>query len=161
MSAQRPGRSARLRVPALLAGFVERWGVAPLLLAAYLVALALVGFWPTPVDRGISGITWAVIRGAHTLGASWVSYAHVEALANVLWFVPLGALLALALPRGRRGWALPIAVAASGLIELGQAVLLPARTSSLLDVLANSLGAALGVAAVLLAGRAKSRPAPD
>ncbi len=75
---------------------------------------------------------------------------------NVLFFAPLGFLLAWG--RGRR-WL--FAAALLGLlltlaIESAQHVI-PGRDSSALDVVANSLGAALGAAAALALGRRRTR----
>ena len=79
----------------------------------------------------------------------WLTYGVIEFCANILLFVPFGVILALALPTRRR-LVLPIALAVTVVIELGQAVLLTQRTPSLRDVLANFLGAAVGLLAVLV-----------
>jgi VanZ family protein len=74
-----------------------------------------------------------------------------DVAANLLGYVPLGALLALALARdGRRGlhtgwWAVLAASLLSYLLEAGQG-LLPQRVPSLLDWLLNSAGATAGAA---------------
>ena len=73
----------------------------------------------------------------------------MEFTAHVLLFLPLGLLLAAATNRGSRLLALTVCIAASLTIELGQAIFLPARFASPLDVLANSMGAAIGVMIVV------------
>lgn len=123
-------------------------------LCAYLVALGVVGLGAKAVDAPYdaavtTGIDWA--RGA---GLEDLRYGHVEALANLAFFLPLGALLALLLPR--RGWWLA-AVVGFGLslaIEAAQLLLLSARTPHLRDVLFNTAGATIGALAVRLLGRA-------
>lgn len=126
--------------------------VVALLFVAYAAALALIAFWPAPVDRGAKGLLDAIERWIPLL-----SYELIEFSANVVMFVPLGFLLAVLLRR-RRWLVLPLAIAVTLLIEVGQALLLPERTPSLRDVVANTAGAAIGLAVVLLITR---RAAPE
>ncbi len=108
-------------------------------LGVYAVVLALIGFWPSPVDRG---------TGAFLLWLGRVvplfSYARLEFLSNVILFVPLGVLVARLL-RVRRYLAIGVGLLVSAGIELIQWLLLPARTPSPVDVLANTIGTAFGV----------------
>jgi glycopeptide antibiotics resistance protein len=99
-----------------------------------------------PVDSGARGLLWAVLRQLRARGLGWIDYSLVEASANVLLFVPFGFLLGVLGGRGagRRLLMLAVCVASSVAIELGQAVLLPARFASLGDIAANSLGAVVG-----------------
>ncbi|MEZ3159162.1 VanZ family protein [Microbacterium sp. BWT-B31] len=113
---------------------------------AYLVALAAVAFWPTPVDRGASGLLDAITRAV-----PWLTYDLIEVTANLLLFVPFGGLLALVVTP--RGLVVPIAFAATLAIETLQALLLSERTPSVRDVVANTLGATLGLLLVLLVQR--------
>ncbi len=91
------------------------------------------------------------------LAAPWPSHATVFDLTlNVLAYLPIGLLLALALhPRLRGATAFVAAVALAGGVSVlleGLQNYLPARIASNLDVLTNVAGAALGAAAgVLLA----------
>jgi VanZ family protein len=85
------------------------------------------------------------VTGALTFGRAAVSFREAEALANLLLFVPLGALLPLALPRVLLLGLLCGAAAASAGIEVAQYVLLPARVPSMLDVIMNTAGAAVGL----------------
>lgn len=121
------------------------------LLALYGVALALIAFWPEPVDRGASG----VLRGI-TRAVPWLTYDVIETTSNVLLFVPLGVLLAFVIPR-QRGLIVPLALATTLVIETGQALFLAARTPSLRDVIANVLGATIGLALVWLRERRQAR----
>lgn len=85
---------------------------------------------------------------ARTLGSLGLHAA--EFAANIALFVPLGLLVALLLPR-RRWWVALVALVALSLgIEIVQAVALSFRQPSPRDVLANSVGAAIGVGASLL-----------
>jgi len=111
------------------------------------VLLALIAFWPTPVDRGASGLLEAITRAI-----PWLTYDVIETTANVALFVPFGVLLALVLPL-HRGLVVPIALATTLVIESGQALLLSERTPSLRDIVANVLGAAIGLAIVHLMER--------
>ncbi|WP_019180948.1 VanZ family protein [Microbacterium yannicii] len=114
-------------------------------LVAYVVALTLIALWPTPVDRGAAGLLSAITRTV-----PWLTYDVIETAANVVLFVPFGVLLTLVRPRSSSPWwVLGIALAATVAIELAQAVLLPERTPSERDVLANLCGAAIGLGAVL------------
>jgi glycopeptide antibiotics resistance protein len=116
------------------------------LLAAYVVALALIAFWPTPVDKNLGGglstaLQWIYDQG----GPRWLRYNTVEFFSNVVLFLPIG-LFVTALARPGRWWlALLFGLGATITIELGQHVFLPARFASVFDLLANTLGAALGL----------------
>ncbi|GAA1982609.1 hypothetical protein GCM10009777_15490 [Microbacterium pumilum] len=137
--------------PAIAAtGRHRRW-IWRTLAAGYGLALILIAFWPTPVDRPARGLLWSISEAV-----PWLTYDVIEFGANVLLFVPLGILLALAL-RSRRGWVMPIALAVTVLIESGQALFLAERTASIRDVIANSLGAGIGLALVLLVTRRRMR----
>nr|WP_242061524.1 VanZ family protein [Microbacterium ureisolvens] len=113
------------------------------------MALALIAFWPTPVDRGAAGLLRTISRAV-----PWLTYDVIEMTANIVLFVPLGILLALALPL-HRGLVLPIALATTLVIESCQALFLTERTPSLRDIVANVLGASIGLALVLLLERRK------
>lgn len=121
------------------------------LAGAYGVALLLVGLWPSHVDRNLDAVnrpptTWIIgifdLTPAHGYGVG-------EFSANVLLLVPVG-LIAMAL-MPRLSW-VQLTLGAgilSVLIEFAQTSLLPDRTGSLRDVVANTLGACLGATAVL------------
>jgi glycopeptide antibiotics resistance protein len=114
------------------------------------VVLALIAFWPVPVDQGASGF----LRSISSV-VPWLTYDVIETGANVLLFVPFGVLLALALPL-QRGLVVPLALATTLVIESGQALFLADRTPSLRDIVANVLGAAIGLAIVILIERRKT-----
>lgn len=123
------------------------------LLAAsvYGVALLLIAAWPTHVDENLDVLntapaTWLIDHGLPPNR----TYELIETSANVLLFVPFGVLLMLG--SLRMTW---LRVAAVGLvvsagIEILQAVALPGRTANVDDVVANTLGAAIGALGVVL-----------
>ncbi len=75
-----------------------RWAAA----GTYAVALVVVAFWPTPVDRPAAGLIAEVVAWCHAHGFAFVSHSFFEQAANVALFVPLGAVLAsLMHPAGR------------------------------------------------------------
>lgn len=117
------------------------------LLAAYGLILALIAFWPVPLDRGASGLLRAISQVV-----PWLTYDVIETTANVALFVPFGVLLALALPLDR-GLVVPLALLATLAIESGQALFLAERTPSLRDVVANVVGAGIGLAIVRVVER--------
>ncbi|GAB2698687.1 VanZ family protein [Microbacterium marinum] len=119
-----------------------------LLLLAYLVALALTAFWPTPVDAGLAPLLETVTRHFPV-----VTHARVEFAANIALFLPIGVLLPLMMPRTL---VLPVALVATVAIESTQALLLDARVPSVLDIIANTTGACLGLL-ILEAFRARRR----
>lgn len=82
---------------------------------------------------------------------------HYGVLLNVLLFVPVGALLA-ALLRGRWWAAVLVAGLCSAVIEVVQSRWLE-RIGSVDDLVANTLGAALGALALTLRRRHRSRRA--
>lgn len=115
------------------------WRDARAWLIGYVAALTAIAFWPVPVDSGAGPLLRAITRIFPIL-----TYHVIEFGANVLLFVPLGFLMALLLPR-KRYLVLPIALIATVSIEGLQGVFLGARTSSVLDVVANATGACVGL----------------
>ena len=122
---------------------------AVVLFASYLALLALVGFWPTPVERPVAGILrgFLLFLQEQPLTAG-IRSGHVEAAANVVLFVPLGVLAAFLLP-ARRWWLAVVAgLLGSAAIEAVQFLVLDQRQGGLRDVATNTLGALLGALAV-------------
>lgn len=118
---------------------------------AYLVALALIAFWPTPVDRGAHGSISSVVFWLHAHGVpAWLDYAVIEFSANIALFVPVGLLVVVLV--GARHWGLGPMIGAgiSCSIELGQLLFLPGRFATINDVIANTLGALLGTAVAIV-----------
>ncbi len=127
-----------------------------MLLTLYLAALGCIGFWPTPVDRPLSGFLDDVFSALHeNVLTAGINYDVVEGTANVILFFPLGLFLALLLPV-RRWWLAALAgLFTSVAIEAVQYLLLSQRQASLRDVMNNALGALLGALVVRLA---RTRP---
>lgn len=129
-----------------------KWGqsnaerVARVLLAVYLVVLAGVAFWPTPVDRPVAGRLQTVLFALHEAGLPiLINYSFVEFASNILMFAPIGALAALAFPALHRGRIVLSAFLVSCGIELGQLLFLHDRVPSAMDIVANTSGAMLGI----------------
>ncbi|TFC93330.1 VanZ family protein [Cryobacterium sp. TMT3-29-2] len=132
---------------------------APWLMLVYLIALAFIAFWPVPVDRDAHDSLLAVLDWLQVHGApAWVGYRLVEFVANIALFVPVG--LFVTIMTGARGWWLAVMVgfAASCTIELGQLIFNPDRFATVSDVIANTVGTAVGAAlglVLLRGGRAR------
>ncbi len=122
------------------------------ILAAMMVPLALIAFWPSPVDEPVQGELASLLSFLHTHGIpQWFNYQFVEASANVALFIPLGAVAALAFTE-KRWWKIgAFGLMASGVIELGQLLFLHNRFASPLDVVTNTGGAVIGAVLALTA----------
>lgn len=115
-------------------------------LAVMLAVLALIGFWPTPVDAPAQGGIASVLGFLHAHGIpGWINYSFVERSANVALFIPFGIAAALAYPDKRWWQNAALGMAVSGCMELGQLLFLHNRFSSLVDVVTNSGGTVIGV----------------
>jgi glycopeptide antibiotics resistance protein len=122
-----------------------------MLTGAYVLVLGAIGLWKSPVDQHFAVVRLRpVVWMADLLGLTVPqSYTAVEAGANVVLFIPLGALVLL----WRRDWtwlhATLVAFATTALIETGQQVLRPERFASMSDIVANTLGGAVGALLVV------------
>jgi len=129
---------------------LRRHPLLALFTIGYLAVVAWVTLGPQPLDAGGSRALFRLLRffGNHD-ATQWITYDRVQFLANVAMFVPIGLLFLLVL--GRRLWWLAIAggVLATVIIELSQRGI-PGRVSDPNDVLANSVGAVIGVLAALV-----------
>ncbi|WP_082924565.1 VanZ family protein [Paenarthrobacter nicotinovorans] len=131
-------------------------------LAAYLLVLAVVGFWPTPVDKPVAGTIGSVLGFLHHHGVpEWFGYHFLEMTANIGLFVPFGILVAMAIPE--KGWwyAGGLGALTSLSVEAGQLIFITARFSSPIDLVTNSLGAVIGVAIVRLPAQRNSSQPPE
>jgi VanZ family protein len=118
--------------------------LAGVLLGIILVVVAVIVFWPGPPDRNGQVALRGFLNYAHWHGLPRrIDYNLIQNLSNVVMFVPIGLLGALALYR--RNYLIVIyAGLTSGLIESVQ-LILPDRVSSWQDITANSIGAFLGL----------------
>lgn len=135
------------------------------LTCVYLVLLALVAFWPTPVDREARDLIGSFVGWMQRHGApGWMRYRTIEFGANIALFVPVGLFVTILVGAHRWWLGLVIGFAASCTIEFGQLVFLPARFASINDVVANTAGAAtgalLGVLVLLASSLGAAQPAP-
>jgi glycopeptide antibiotics resistance protein len=129
--------------------------------AVYLVALALITQWPTPMDSGTTNTITTVLAWFHAHGVpQWVNYELIEFTANIALFLPVG-LLGVVLVGVDRWWLTVVAgLLLSSVIELNQLLFLPSRFPTPIDVLANTTGAVLGALVAVLAIDAASRRRP-
>lgn len=107
-------------------------------LTAYAVALAVILLSPLSYSSIVHALG-DLARDGLSLG--WVRDGMVEMGANIALFMPLGLLLTLSTARPWVGAAWGLVVSACA--ELAQ-VLIPGRVTSLRDLFANTLGAAIG-----------------
>ena len=134
--------------------------VSAILLAAFVVVVAIITLWPGPPDPGGQQALKAFLSRAHQRGLlTLITFGGIEFGANVLMFIPIGTFGALALAKMR--WLIvPAAIAASAIIEVIQATLMPERFGTPQDVVANGLGALIGyllACLVVQAVRARTR----
>lgn len=116
-----------------------------------LAAMLVIAFWPTPVDARFDGLLFRWLGDLHSAGAPlWFDYTFVEVTANVVLFVPLGALIAAVMWPSLWWTSGVLGLALSLVIEFGQYVLLPHRFASAGDLAANTLGALCGGAITAL-----------
>lgn len=122
-------------------------------LAAMMVPLALIAFWPSPVDQPVQGQLASVLAYLHRHGTpAWFNYSFMEAAANVALFIPLGLVSSLSFPKNAWWLIGSLGFAFSCFIELGQLLFLNDRFASLSDVVTNTGGAFMGA---LLARRVR------
>ena len=111
-------------------------------LAVYLALVARMTLWPAPASPSTFDLVRELLAWLSRIGVP-LSYAGLEAGANVLMFVPFGVLVGLLV---RRIWLVVLlGFCLSAAIELTQLLLLPTRFATVQDVAMNTLGAALGV----------------
>ena len=112
-------------------------------------ALYAAGLWwmtlrPSIYDAEVGGILGRLLELFRSSPATaWITFDVVEVAANVAMFVPLG-LLVVAW-RGPWWLALVLGVTVSSAIELTQLWFLPTRVADVGDVVANTLGAVIGL----------------
>lgn len=121
------------------------------LLVGYLLFVGFTVWLPAAVSAKVTGLVgilaqWVASRGI----ASYQSSAVVlEVVANVVLFVPVGLLVALAWTRLRLWQVVAIGAAMSVVIETAQGVM-PSRFPTVSDVIANTLGTFIGAAIVAI-----------
>jgi glycopeptide antibiotics resistance protein len=116
----------------------------------YLGVVAFITLGPQPLDEGTDSLVWRLLRFvARFESLHWLTYSVLEFLANVAMFVPVGLFVLLLL--GRRRWwlATVLGIGLTCGIEFTQ-MFLPTRVSDPRDILANSVGAFIGVIVALV-----------
>ncbi|MBP1232525.1 glycopeptide antibiotics resistance protein [Arthrobacter sp. PvP102] len=123
-----------------------------------LVPLAMVAFWPTPVDQPVQGELAGFLILIQALGIPrWVNYSLIEASANIVLFVPVGLVVSQAFP-SKRIWRLgAFGLVVSSCMELGQQLLLHDRFASPLDLVTNAAGCVIGALAARVSVRELKR----
>lgn len=144
---------------------LENYQLWRFVLIAMLVPLALIAFWPSPVDQPVQGQLAAVLKFLHRHGIpTWFNYTFVEASANVALFVPVGVVSSLAFPSWPWWKTGAFGLLISCCMELGQLLFLHDRFPSPVDLVTNTSGAVIGAllaAAVLKAVQVRRLPAAD
>jgi glycopeptide antibiotics resistance protein len=132
--------------------------LARVLLPLYLAIVFLIVFSPSGGEtQGTGLVAWVVARIDELHTAHESAYVVLEILANVAMFVPFGVLVWLAFTRPRWWLVVLFGFATTVTIELVQTTM-PTRYSTVSDVIANTLGAFIGVFLVrALAGRVVRR----
>lgn len=140
--------------------FLRNYRLCRRVLAGMLIPLALVAFWPSPVDKPVSGELSAVLHFLHVHGVpSWFNYTFVEAAANLVLFVPVGFVSRLAFPE-KHWWQIgAFGLLISSCIELGQLLFLHDRFASPSDIVTNTSGAVIGGLLAALGTQTQWRPA--
>ncbi|NQX06627.1 VanZ family protein [Rathayibacter sp. VKM Ac-2856] len=142
---------------------MRRSRILPVATLVYLGIVALITLTPAPYPAGQPS---ALVRGiiaflASTPVTSWFTFDVAEFTANVLMFVPLGALLAAQLPPRRRLLAAVIGLGVSVAIETIQLLALPSRVADVRDLVSNGTGALLGALLVVVLARSSLRLRKD
>lgn len=117
-------------------------------LVSYLIVLITTSLWPKPVDGEglLATITREVLRFTSSYDSlKWIQYNQLEAIANVLLYVPLGIFLVMFWPKAKIWLLALIPALISLLVEGSQRLFLPDRYATLNDVLSNALGGVLGI----------------
>ena len=131
----------------------------PILSLATIAYLVLVGWVTLSPQSGIEeqSIVWLFVEFFGQFPATeWMTFSTVEFLANIALFVPFGLFFVLLL--GRRQWwlAIVLSVATTIGIEFTQQFI-GGRVSDVRDIVANSVGGAVGAILALVLTYAKAR----
>lgn len=126
------------------AGRVTRRALLTIALAVYLAFVGVVTLDPAPADTVTN--PWVL----SLLELVPLGYANLEFIANIGMFVPIGVLVTLL--SGHAWLAIAVGIALTCGIEFTQQFL-PARFTDVSDLLANTLGTAIGALAVAVVAR--------
>lgn len=131
----------------------------PILSIATIAYLVLVGWLTLSPQSGIEeqSVVWLFVDFFQRFPATeWLTFPTVEFLANIALFVPFGLFLVLLF--GRRRWwlAIVLSVLTTIVIEFAQQYV-SGRVTDVRDIVANSLGGAIGALLALVLTYAKAR----
>lgn len=127
-----------------------------LVFGLYLVAVCVIVFAPQADAERFTGVVAIVARALESWGVPVeIGYPVLEFAANIALFVPFGMLVPLIAPLWHPWLVIASGFAVSCLIEFIQTAL-PSRFPTASDLLANTLGTALGVALLALVTRLRS-----
>ncbi|WP_182050153.1 VanZ family protein [Changpingibacter yushuensis] len=129
----------------------SQWvGVAGFTLTALVVLVITLS--PNRVDEGRMPEIIRFLTFWHSHGLpSWFRYKQLEFSANIVMTIPLGLFAGMALPKPKRQIAFIALPVMAALVELSQALFLAGRVASIWDVVANSLGAWIGLLVAIYA----------
>ncbi|QWL30458.1 VanZ family protein [Rathayibacter toxicus] len=125
---------------------MRRSRIMQLATCVWLGVIALLTLTPSPYPPGPPSdfVLKVIAFVASTSLTTWFTFDVAEFVANVLLFVPLGALLAAQLPPRRRLLAALVGLGVSAVVETSQLLWLPNRVADIRDLISNGLGALLG-----------------
>lgn len=125
--------------------------IARILLVPYLVVVALIVFSPAQDAARVTGFVWWAADSLASFGVPRQPAAvALEFTANVVLFAPIGLLARLAFDRVPVWMIIAAGCLGSTVIELVQ-LAIPSRVATVSDVIANTLGVALGAAFAVVA----------
>jgi glycopeptide antibiotics resistance protein len=122
--------------------------LALLALTSYLIVLISTSLWPKPVDGEtfLATITRELLRFTSANDSlRWIQYNQLEAIANVLLYIPLGIFLVMFWPKAKISLLAIIPILVSLIAEGSQRLFLPDRYATINDVFYNALGGVLGI----------------
>ena len=125
-----------------------RKSLALLAFTGYLLVLVGTSLWPKPVDGdgALAFITREILRfTARTPWLEWIQYNELEAMANVLLYIPLGIFLVALAPKANTLLLVLVPALVSLLAEGSQGLFLPDRYATAFDVFYNACGGILGI----------------
>jgi glycopeptide antibiotics resistance protein len=125
--------------------------------AGYLGVVGWMTLGPQPFTTSSDSLIWRVLGVLnHFPFLRGFTYAQLEFTGNVLMFLPIGLFFVLLLGRARWWLAVVLGVLLTITIEFTQ-LFLPGRVSDVRDILANSVGAFVGVLVALVLTARKAR----
>jgi VanZ family protein len=128
----------------------HRHPLLSLISGAYLAFVGWLTLTPEPIGRDQQDLILRILDALHRRGyAESIDYARLEFLANIALFVPIGVFLLLLFGAG--GWWVAAigSFAMTAFIETAQQKI-PGRVSDDRDLVANTIGALIGIALALV-----------